>query len=150
MGSIKLAANLIPSTEGWANWGHLQIVNSTSDREIEVQFWANMLEGDPKERPNFLFRPSSQSHSGGTDFAPGSGNHDPGKYESVDINIGDRDSIEFWDSLVQVHQEFVDQSPDYLYGLGQNSNSYAMTLLWMMGVNSAGLLGFRFQVQRLI
>jgi Ca2+-binding RTX toxin-like protein len=30
---------------------------------------------------------------------------------------------------------FADQSPNYRYGLGQNSNSYAATLLWMVGVD---------------
>lgn len=37
MSSIKLAANLISNTDGWANWGHLQIVNSATGQEIEVQ-----------------------------------------------------------------------------------------------------------------
>jgi hypothetical protein len=89
MGSIKLAANLISTTEGWANWGHLQIVNTASGLEIEVQSPLNMLPGDPNNTPNFLYRPI-QLHSGNTDFAPGSGAYDASKYGNVDIEIGDR------------------------------------------------------------
>lgn len=102
MGSIKLAANLISTTEGWANWGHLQIVNDSTGREIEVQNPINMLPDDPNNLPNFLFR-RVQSHSDFTDFSPGSGSYNPSKYGSVDIDIGDRDASEFWDVLTQVN-----------------------------------------------
>jgi hypothetical protein len=46
--SIKIAANLIPVTSGWGNWGHLQIVNSATLKEIEVQAWRfNLSETNP-------------------------------------------------------------------------------------------------------
>jgi hypothetical protein len=79
MGSIRLAANLISTTNGWANWGHLQIVNSASGEEIEVQSPTNILPDDPNNIPNFLCR-DVQSHSEHTDFAPGSADFDPSKY----------------------------------------------------------------------
>lgn len=71
MGAIKLAANLISTTEGTANWGHLQIVNSETGDEIEVQSWSFDFLENWTQAPAFLFQ-QVQSHSEFTTFAPGS------------------------------------------------------------------------------
>lgn len=42
--------------------------------------------------------------------------------------------------LDKINAAFVAQQPQFLYGLGQNSNSYAATLLWMVGIDLGGLL----------
>ena len=133
---IKLAANFIPATGSFGgNWGHLQLVNSTTQEEIEVQSWnMNLRDAVPSTFPYFDYE-EIQLVSAET---PGYGKR--ATYREVTIDIGDRDADEFWDLLVSINTIFRDQAPEYLYGLGQNSNSYIATLLWMVGIDVSGYL----------
>jgi Ca2+-binding RTX toxin-like protein len=134
MTQIQLAGNLISAT-GPFSYGHLQIVNANSGEEIEVQSWSNMLPADPNEAPYFLYRDAMQIHSTNTAFAPGSANPDPDNYAIVNLDIGDRDGGKVWDLLAKINQQFLTDSPNFFYNLSQNSNSYAVTLLWMIGID---------------
>jgi hypothetical protein len=137
--AIRLAANYISATESiGGNWGHLQLVRPDGQQEIEVQNWLS-LSTPPTEVLSFSYRPA-QNHSANTDYAPGNANPDPDRYGIVNIEIGGRDETEVWRLLQDVNTAFVRDTPGYLYGLGQNSNSYAATLLWMTGIDVGSLL----------
>ncbi len=142
MTQIKLAGNLINNpVTSVLGYGHLQLVNASTGREIEVQSWANMLPTDPAEAPYFLYRRADRDHSSNTDFAPGSANADSNNYASVNIDIGDRDGDKVWELLAKINAQFLQDTPDFFYSLGQNSNSYAVTLLWMIGIDVSDYLG---------
>jgi RTX calcium-binding nonapeptide repeat (4 copies) len=136
MTQIQLAGNLISAT-GPLSYGHLQIVNSSTDAEIEVQSYINMEPSDPNEAPYFLYRPSTQDHSDTTAYAPGSASADPNNYAIVNIDIGERNGDEVWELLAKISEQFRIDSPNFFYNRGQNSNSYAATLLWMIGIDVA-------------
>ncbi|WP_170431713.1 calcium-binding protein [Ruegeria arenilitoris] len=126
MSNLKLSANYIENTGAHGfHWGHLQIVYGTQEIEVQsppsIQNWNGLT--------NFTY-PVVRPHAAHTD-----GIGTDGKYESVNVDIGDRDAGDVWDILVQVHEQFVDRHPNFLYGLGQNSNSYVNTLLWMVGID---------------
>ena len=44
------------------------------------------------------------------------------------------------DLLRRIHVYFEDENPEYVYGVGQNSNSYVNTLLWMVGLDNPSLI----------
>jgi hypothetical protein len=104
MSSIRLAGNLIATSEGWANWGHLQIVNASTGKELEVQSWINRQQNDPFEFPDFLYR-REQDHSSNTDFAPGSGNANPDNYASTAVSLGESEEADVWAILVKANND---------------------------------------------
>ncbi|MEP3638901.1 MAG: hypothetical protein ABJ358_08260 [Rhizobiaceae bacterium] len=121
--AIRLAGNAIAATGH--SFGHLQIVNDATGQELEVQAGI----------PHFSYR-NQQSHSQNTDYAPGSPNADNYHYGiSGAIDLGDRDFQDVWNILLDVNQTFLRESPNFLYNFGQNSNAYAATLLWMIGID---------------
>ncbi|MCK4860768.1 MAG: hypothetical protein KAS85_02490, partial [Rhodobacteraceae bacterium] len=93
---------------------------------MEVQAPIN---GNFDEFPNFAYSPI-QDHTTNTPNY-----NDPDKYAYVTIDIGDRNPDDVWLLLTDIHEQFLISSPNYSYNLGQNSNSYAATLLWMVGVD---------------
>lgn len=136
MATLRLAGNLIANTEGTFNWGHLQIVNATTGQEIEVQSWTNPAPGDPGNFPYFQYN-LPRSHAAFTDFAPGSGNANPANYSAIDLDLGDRSGDDVWAVLTTINSFFFSNQPQFGYALLQNSNSYANTLLWMIGLDTA-------------
>ena len=129
MGILKLAAQLIDFTKPIAHWGHLQIVNSALDQEIEVQAPI----GDYLNEIGFFgFAGLPRSHS---DLSNTPHYGDPINYRIVNIDVGDRNGTDVWDLLAKIHGKFQMESPNFQYTAGQNSNSYAATLLWMVGIN---------------
>jgi hypothetical protein len=60
---------------------------------------------------------------------------DPDRWREVTVDLGNRTLSDVWTLLSNIHATFRTGDPDYLYGLGQNSNSYVNTLLWMIGVD---------------
>jgi len=125
MAVLQLAANYINFT-GALDYGHLQIVRG--GLEIEVQsplgeHWDEMI---------FFASPRVQVHEKNTDNYG-----DPDKYRIVTLDTGERDPDKVWELLGKIHSQFVSNSPNFAYGLGQNSNSYAATLLWMAGIDAS-------------
>lgn len=132
MPTLQLAANLIANTSAAGfNWGHLQIV--FGNEEIEVQAPYTLEEYAAGEYVTFAF-PSIRNHAGNTDYYGAQS----ANYRSVNLDLGERKDVDVWNLLENIHTVFRVENPNYLYGLGQNSNSYAMTLLWMTGI-SVGL-----------
>lgn len=126
--AIKLAASYIDATGAVDfNYGHFQLV--FGDQEIEVQsprsFTDLVLGVD-----GFVFEELPRSHSGTTTSFG-----DPLKYEAIDLDLGDRQAADVWELLKSMHASFIQESTNYLYGLGQNSNSYVNTLMWMIGID---------------
>jgi hypothetical protein len=67
MSIIRLAANMVESTDGSGNYGHLQIVNSFTNQDIEGKSSATLT----------LTIDDVNTHTGETDYSPGSTNEDP-------------------------------------------------------------------------
>ncbi len=132
MTQITLAANYIlfgPLVSIGGNYGHLQLVNGASGGnrdEIEVQ---------AREGIEFFFFSLPKKVQTNT-----SNYGDPDQWVEVAIDIGDRDAANVWELLDRINRAFVSGNPDYQYGLGQNSNSYINTLLWMIGIDLDGYL----------
>ncbi len=135
MGTLHLAANYIDAMSAVADWGHLQIVyddGAGNLLEIEVQA---PLGDNWNEFGNFAFL-QVRSHDGGTNGIEHTPNYaDPNKYEIVALDTGERDADDIWDLLVSLNDWFDVHSPNFDYIEGQNSNSYAATLLWMVGID---------------
>jgi|AutmiccommunBRH9_1029481.scaffolds.fasta_scaffold09648_2 hypothetical protein len=137
MGTLYLAANYIePTGLAGFDYGHLQIVYSGGGdlQEIEVQAPV----GENWDELGFFAYPDVRNH---LDPLSTTGTSDPQKYMIVPIDTGERNPDEVWDLLVKIHDQFRLDSTNFSYGLGQNSNSYAATLLWMVGINVFDFLG---------
>lgn len=135
MPTLQLAANLIASTSTFGlNWGHLQIVHGSEEIEVQApgigdlpaDIWAT-------GSANFSFQ-QLRDHDNSTDFSPGTG-YDGAKYEIVGLDVGDRNPDEVWNLLQSINSVFFQATGSFNYSLGQNSNSYVTTLLWMVGID---------------
>ncbi len=153
MSELRLAANLIPGTTPIGEdgeptgrgLGHLQIVyvnNAGQQLELEVQA--------PVPIPilgSWQFRPESggqiQIHDGvdpnGSSNTPNYG--DPEKYNSITLLV-DQQADGAWSLLNDAHGAFRDASIDnpFEYDAFYNSNTYANTLLSIIGLDAADLL----------
>ncbi|MCW3783891.1 calcium-binding protein [Defluviimonas salinarum] len=133
MGTLYLAANYIDVMGSIGlHYGHLQIVydpgNGGAPLEIEVQ--APYSADTWQEFPTFSFAPI-RNHT----LSENTPNYlDSAKTESVILATGEQADT-LWSELQEIHNLFMDANTDYLYGLGQNSNSYAASLLWMVGID---------------
>lgn len=127
MSQLTLAANYIENTEFAADYGHLQLVKGASGearQEIEVQ----------SGFPHLTFRDPKLVYENTSNYG------DPQRWSEIAVGIDDRAVDDVWEVLKQINEWFVSKSPNYLYTLGQNSNSYINTLLWMVGVDLGGYL----------
>lgn len=132
--AIRLAGNAIAATGDFL--GHLQIVNTVNGNEFEVQSWLTDDPNEPNEFPNFLYQPE-QPHSSNTSYAPNSSDDDSEKYSiSGDINLGTCNPNDVWNVLSKINNFFLNDSTNFPYAYLQNSNSYAITLLWMVGIDA--------------
>jgi hypothetical protein len=125
--AIKLAANLIPFIP--QNYGHLQLINTTTNIEIEVQSgkltflgsWAySENKQNPENTPNYNVA---------------------GKYASVELNLGDRSESNVWQLMSEIHAQFQHEGLGIDYDFDQNSNSYINTLMYMTGFNLNTVIG---------
>ena len=125
MAVLRLAGNLIPVTEGRMNWGHLQIVyvDGESQQEIEVQ--RGLTWQYPDVRDHRLHTP----YFGDTT-----------NYDFVNIDLGDRSAEAVWRLLIDVHEQFAQEGTDIRYNFEKNSNSYANTLLDIIGIDVRDIL----------
>lgn len=122
MGTLSLVGNLIEDALPWntfTDYGHLQLVYSEGENQKEIEVKGqNLLKWD--------YRPVEE-------HIPGS---DPEKYKDAPIDLGAERSAEAaWRVLKQAHEQFTDDGEDISYGLEQNSNSYARTLLSIIGLD---------------
>jgi len=121
MSQLVLAGSQIYSTVGTGNWWHLQLVFGATgpDRdEIEVQFGGF----SSSETSGFNFMPIRSITNIDSDHY---GNVAIDAWDEVGIDIGTRDPGDVWELLVNIANQFVRDQPNFFYGLGQNSNSYA-------------------------
>ncbi|MEL6244186.1 MAG: hypothetical protein AAFS07_16735 [Pseudomonadota bacterium] len=68
-----------------------------------------------------------------------------GEYASVKNDLGDRDANDVWDILTQVRASFVANGSDINYDFDKNSNSYATSLLYVIGTPVGNSLAGRHQ-----
>ena len=142
--------------ESWSNflWGHMQIIyeNGGSLQEIEVQAPFNELDiggaigsdfsalwaiGNFKY-PTIAHPLAETADHPATSFF----REDSGRWNEIsltmDAPIGaaydvQRSDDDVWTLLSSIHRQFADKGRDIAYSFTQNSNSYATTLLWMVG-----------------
>ena len=125
MSSLYLAGNYI---NGLLGYGHLAVVydseNGAPLLENEVQRGGFVLTGNWKYEP-------IQNHSAKT---PNYQN--PDKYFSVKIDLREGQSADdAWNILKQVRANFISKGDNINYDVDQNSNSYAHSILSVIGVD---------------
>lgn len=123
MSEIRLAGNLLGGVGALSGAGHLQIVYANGDTQLEIEVqkpWDFTL-GQWDVRPVEL-------HDTPYGF-------DPYKYASVALDIGGRVAEDVWSILTQVRDQFSEFGRDIEYNIDQNSNSYATTLLYTIGID---------------
>jgi Ca2+-binding RTX toxin-like protein len=139
-----LAVNYINGTDVFVGglfdnigYGHLQIVYTDAAGallETEVQSSFTLTEG------NWSFGEFFQQPHGAN--TPNYGN--PDFYQIVSIDLGERSADAVWALLKQVREQFFtaqSNSPSlFEYDIQYNSNTYANTLLSIVGVNTASLI----------
>ena len=121
MSELRLAGNFI-TLSGPLDYGHLQVVyvNGSSQKEIEVQSglkwrYPNIRDHtSPTATPNYGIK---------------------GQYSSVEIDLDGRSVESVWQILQQVHSQFTRYGTDIDYELNKNSNSYATTILKIVGID---------------
>lgn len=134
MGTLHIAANYISATAYIGqDYGHLQIVyeGGGEPQEIEVQA---PFSAETWDELGFFAYPGIRAHLDGSN-TPNFDN--PQQYSITEIDVGDRNADNIWTLLTRIHSAFANASVNYKYGLNQNSNSYAATLLWMAGIDVA-------------
>jgi hypothetical protein len=139
MGILRLAANRVEATTAvFESYGHLQIVYEGAGVAQEIEVQAPYNADYFFEEGAYFAYPSVRPHLD-PDNTTGTDNP-PNTYKIVTLDTGDRDPGKVWELLESIHEQFRAASPNYLYGLGQNSNSYAATLLWMVGIDVSAYL----------
>jgi len=133
MAAIYLAGNRIVPIVGGIEFptafGHLQLVYQ--GQELEVQAPTDQLNpflgewGFQRERDHQANTP----HYG-----------EAGYYASIAIDIGSRDEADTWNILKQVNDQYVDSGKIIGYDIPFNSNSYANTLLSVIGIDASSYL----------
>lgn len=133
MASLQIAANYTTTMgDVGFHYGHLQIVHDGFEIEVQAPISAEFWGDAP-----FFGYAGVRNHTDPehTEYALLSEEGDAQRYEIMDIDVGDRNPDMVWELLTNIHLQFFDQRPHFLYALGQNSNSYASTLLWMVGID---------------
>jgi Ca2+-binding RTX toxin-like protein len=128
MSQILLAGNRIPFGDARL-YGHLQLV--FGGQEIEVQ------------APNDFNIPTFgdwvyeiRPHVGQTDGLEHTAGYGlPDYYDSISIDIGDRNESELWDILTEITNAFETQTSIGYWVLSQNSNSFINTMLGIVGID---------------
>ena len=95
--------------------------------------------GDPSNVLYSQYR-QVQSHAENTNDVPGTSGANPDYYASVNLDVGERSEDDVWEMLTSINSYFYAQQPAFGYALLQNSNSYANTLMWMMGLDTASYI----------
>lgn len=131
MPELRLAGNFI-SGSGLISggWGHLALVrvDGNTQREIEVQapFVLSIGFGG-----DFVF-PAERNHLTNTPNID-----DPDGYSSTTISLSDGQTVDgVWSVWQQAHSQFTSNFTNIDYNFNQNSNSYANTLLSMVGIST--------------
>lgn len=125
MATIRLVGNLafsgLPA-------GHLQLVkyNNGVHTELEVssgQYWkyGDAKEGGHSASPNFVDISDDNYSSFG--------------YSFVTLNLGGRSADDVWQILTAVNRNFIEKAQIEYKLLWKNSNSYANTLLYTIGIS---------------
>lgn len=125
--SLQLAGNLISGTELFGGAGHLQVVLSTDDGAVEIEVqspdFLGITGGD------WVYHLRDHTDASNTPFFG-----DATRYASVELFSGDA-AMAAWSVLLQAHEQMEAFSPNYEYNLlSQNSNSYANSILSVIGV----------------
>lgn len=142
MARILLAANYIEATTPFNplvpihlwNSGHLQLVFDGQDGsplvEVEVQSPTFVTIGD-WQYPDF-----GQRHGENTSYISDDDIvEDADRYASVELQLREGQTVErVWELLGQIHESFQDNGTDINYDAYLNSNSYATSLLGIIGV----------------
>ncbi len=126
--SLQLAGNLISGTELFGGAGHLQVVLSTDDGAIEIEVqspdFLGITGGD------WVYHLRDHTAASNTPFFG-----DATRYAAVELLSGDA-ATAAWSILLQTHEQMEAFSPNYEYNLlSQNSNSYANSILSVIGVD---------------
>lgn len=131
MADIRLAGNLIENLGFFGfNYGHLQLVFVDGSTQLENEVQA----------PNFLTIP----FGGDWQYPPirdhtATGNTSnfgvADEYAATILDIGDRNPADVWNILTQVRANFVTNGGSIDYDFGKNSNSYATSLLYTIGIS---------------
>ncbi len=124
MSELRLAGNFIDLPK--YNFGHLQIVLVKEDGtqlENEVQ--------EPYTEGRLMWKyPKDENHT-----APYYSLDGNSKYAFTTLDLGDRSVESVWEILSQVRSEFTVKGSNILYGPNKNSNSYATSLLSVIGID---------------
>lgn len=134
MPSLKLAGNFIPLTPllpGDSAYGHLAIVRADGAEQVEIEAQSPEFYTIPFGG-KFQY-PAIRDHTANSPYfngIPGSG------YRAVDIELSPELFVDdVWFILSQAHQQFSTTYTSIDYNLNQNSNSYANTLLSIIGID---------------
>lgn len=133
MTKLYLAANHA-SIAGSLDFGHLQVVRSNGTtyafEELEATAPPNIFNG------NLVYDQAVQAHFGPTTHGTNAnGTWDPQLYTAKELNLlpgQDADSV--WDLMSQVSSWFSNNNFAIDYLINQNSNSFAYTLLSVVGL----------------
>lgn len=135
MSELRLAGNYINLTTTLLDYGHLQVVlvkDSGTQEENEVQ--APKGE-DIKEDARIVWQyPELRNHTE-TENTPHYSLNGNSKYAFTTLDLGDRSAESVWKILEQVRNEFAIKGSNIFYGLNKNSNSYATSLLSVIGID---------------
>lgn len=147
MAEMRLAGNFIDATatsvlkDDLENSGHLQVVrvDGASEKEIEVQapFWLTIPFGGKWQYPDIRDHTNlkyTQHYGESPDLYAASGAFD---LSVSDPSIGThaRTADNVWDTLGKVHAEFDAKGGGIDYNAYQNSNSYATSILKVVGID---------------
>ncbi len=127
MSQILLAGNRLPYSDSRL-YGHLQLVYGGEEMEVQtpdvpifgLQDWIYEL------------RPHNGQNNGVENTA---GYGDPQYYDSIAIDIGDRDEADVWEVLKDIQNAFNTQTSVGYGLLSQNSNSFINTILSIIGID---------------
>lgn len=134
MSELRLAGNLIENLN-LLGYGHLQLVlvdgDTQLENEVQAPFFATIPFGGDWQYPDIR---NHKSVSNTSNFGVA------GEYAASKLNLGDRSAEGVWEILKQVRAQFVQKGSSIDYDVSKNSNSYATSLLAVVGINVATYL----------
>jgi hypothetical protein len=147
MAELRLAGNFIDATatsvlpDDLENSGHLQVVrvDGAEEKEIEVQapFWLTIPLGGTWKYPSIRDHTNiaNTPHYGDSpDLYAASGPLDLSIFDpSIGVHTRSADNV--WDTLSKVHAQFTAKGTGIDYNADQNSNSYATSILKVVGID---------------
>ena len=131
MSEIRLAGNLVPTTTlgiSGQGWGHFQIVfvdDAGNQTELEVQAPTTIF-GFPVFSGSWIFV-GPENHTLSTNY------NIEGSYAFTTLNLGSRDALQTWQTLLSTHTQFANGDSFPGYYPEYNSNSYASALMSVIG-----------------